>query len=400
LFGAEGSVAAEIELQIMMVASGIAVAGILLVSPIVSQLGGTFGVSGAKAGQLITVFTAPPILVTPVAGVLADRYGRKRVLVAGLATFGAAGSAITLTADFTQVLVLRALQGGGFGAIMPITATYVGDLYDGIREATAQGLRAASIQGVSLVSPVLAGVLVLVSWQVPFALYLLALGVAVWAWTALPTVIPNETRTLSDYIASLRATLVDPVLAVTLFSIVIRFAAVTGFFAYISVRLEAGMDASSVASGAIVSLFGLFALILSAQVGRLTTAHNALAMMIVGFLTTGVGLVFIGLASTYAGIVAGVILLGIGGGITAPVQKSLVTQLVPATLRAGAVSSANLGQSLGQTVGPLLIGLLLLRYTPGTTFAIVGLGTAVVGCGLFIVAYRRDPMAGEFSTRA
>ncbi len=75
------------------------------------------GISSGQVGFLITVFTLPGILLTPVAGVLSDRYGRRRVLVPSLFLFGVAGVAGALATDFGLLLVLRTLQGVGAEAL-------------------------------------------------------------------------------------------------------------------------------------------------------------------------------------------------------------------------------------------------------------------------------------------
>ena len=68
---------------------------------IVRELGGSSG----QVGLLITVFTLPGILMTPLLSVLSDRYGRKKILVPALLLFGIAGSAFAR--DFNVLLVLR-----------------------------------------------------------------------------------------------------------------------------------------------------------------------------------------------------------------------------------------------------------------------------------------------------
>lgn len=387
LFGEEGTVAAETELQIVMGSTAMSVAGIFVVSPIVSELAGPFGVSEAAAGQLVTAFTAPSIVLVPLMGALADRIGRKPVLTGGLVIFAIAGAAVALAPSFPIALGLRALQGIGYAAIIPIGVAILGDLYGGGREATAQGLRVASIQTTNLISPPLAGAFVLASWRYPFLLYLVALPIAVWTWVRLPAIDAAEPTSLREYGYDLLTSLSQPVMASIMLSFTLRFLLIFAFFAYISVLLAESLGASAVASGFVVSAFGLITLLTSTQVGRLTAAANTFLIMLVGFLAIGSGLTLMGIGGSRVILGGGVLLVGLGAGVTGPVQKSLVTQLVPSSRRAGAVSSAVVFQSVGQASGPLIVGVALGLISVGQAFIAVGVIGGGIGAVLLGIAY-------------
>ena len=88
-----------------------AVLGALSITPAFPEIRDALGISSGQVGLLITVFTLPGILLTPVAGVLADRYGQRMVLVPSLFLFAIARVACALATGFGLLLVLRTLQG-------------------------------------------------------------------------------------------------------------------------------------------------------------------------------------------------------------------------------------------------------------------------------------------------
>lgn len=141
LFGEEGVILHEPRFQLLLLANCLPPLGTAVLSPVLDLLIEPFGTSTANIGLMISFFTAPPILVIPIAGLLADRYGRKPIIVASLALFGVAGSAIALTTNFHLVLALRLLQGMGFGGLTPLLITSIGDFYTGSEEVTAHGIR-------------------------------------------------------------------------------------------------------------------------------------------------------------------------------------------------------------------------------------------------------------------
>lgn len=399
-FGEEGTVATETEVQIVMVATAIGVGGTYVVSPIVSDLTGPLGVSEAEAGQLITAFVAPSILLVPAMGLLADRVGRKPVLVAGLIVFGLCGGAIGLVSEYLTVLGLRVMQGVGYAAIIPVGVTMIGDLYEASREATAQGLRIVSIQLIGLLSPPLAGLLVVGSWRYPFLLYFVALGVAGWAWVALPTVDPKGGESLRRYAVDLAASIRRPVIAAVMLLFAVRFVLTTAFITFVSVLLARTTGASAFTAGVVVSAFSLISLVGSAQAGRITASWNSLLALVGGFVLGGVGMAAIGVSGSLLAVLFGTALLGVGAGITGPIQKSLVTQLADPSLRGGAVSSAVIFQSVGQTAAPLLMGLVIQYYSVGVAFVAFGVVGGLLGTALAAAAYLVSADRGALGTTA
>ena len=66
-------------------------------------------------------------------------------MVIGLIIYLASGIAIAGSSDFAVSLVLRVMQGIGFALSTPIITAIIGDMYEGSKEATAQGFRVSAI---------------------------------------------------------------------------------------------------------------------------------------------------------------------------------------------------------------------------------------------------------------
>ena len=174
VLGSGARILADADFRLLLLANSTQALG----SALLTSLTDPYGVPATEIGLMMSVFTAPAILVIPLLGALIDRYGRKPVLVPALCLFGVSGTALAFTTDFAVVLALRSLQGLGFAGILPVVITSIGDLYDGGEEATGQGLRFA-VSGLSqAVFPIVGGGLVVLAWQYPFLLYALAIPVA------------------------------------------------------------------------------------------------------------------------------------------------------------------------------------------------------------------------------
>lgn len=163
------------------------------------------------------------------------------------------------------------------------------------------------------------------------------------------------------------------------------------FFAYISVLVVQGAGRTPLKAGITVSAFSLTAFVASSQSGRLVDRFAHFPNMAGGFLLMSCGSLMMGVSATYHAILVGSLLFGVGGGVTAPVQKSLVTQLSPLSVRAGSVSASNVFKGVGQTAGPFLMGVSLQFVTVQTAFVVFGVVGGGLGAGAMVLAsrYRR-----------
>src|SRR5512146_148644 len=135
---------------------------------VVGDLGGIHHYSWVFTAYLLT-----STVTVPLYGKLADLYGRKPVLLAGIGVFLVGSMASGLARSIGALIAFRALQGLGAGAMQPTTLTIVGDIYELEERARMQGLF-SSVWGVSgLVGPLLGGFIVKsFSWRWVFYLNL------------------------------------------------------------------------------------------------------------------------------------------------------------------------------------------------------------------------------------
>jgi EmrB/QacA subfamily drug resistance transporter len=131
---------------------------------IVGNLGGFKLFSWVFAVPLLTMAVTIPLY-----GRLADIYGRKRVFFVGTGIF-LVGTTLCGFARSTELLILcRAVQGCGSGAIQPIAMTIIGDIYTPAERARVQGWTSSVFGLAAVVGPALGAFLVLhVHWSVVF----------------------------------------------------------------------------------------------------------------------------------------------------------------------------------------------------------------------------------------
>src|SRR5689334_7912152 len=139
---------------------------------IVGKLGGIALYSWVFSAYLLTSTTTVPIY-----GKLADLYGRKPLFLFGSSVFLLGSIACGTAQTMEQLIVFRAIQGLGAGAVLPIVLTIIGDKFDLRERARLQGFFSGVWGLSSIVGPALGGLIVdHFSWRwvfyinVPFGL--------------------------------------------------------------------------------------------------------------------------------------------------------------------------------------------------------------------------------------
>jgi EmrB/QacA subfamily drug resistance transporter len=117
-----------------------------------------------------------------IAGALADRYGRRRIFTIGLASFGIVSVLCGLAPTLEVLIVARLLQGAAGALLVPGSLAIITNAFDGAARARAFGLWAASTSALTLLGPILGGLLVdNVSWRVAFLINVPLVVIALWA---------------------------------------------------------------------------------------------------------------------------------------------------------------------------------------------------------------------------
>ena len=135
-----------------------------IVSTAMPQIAGQLGDLHLYA-WVFSAFLLTQTTTTVIFGKLADLYGRKPVLLAGISVFLAGSALCGFAWSMPSLIAFRLIQGVGAGAIQPVSLTVIGDLYPAAERGRVQGFL-ASVWGISSVVGPLAGGLIIqhASW--------------------------------------------------------------------------------------------------------------------------------------------------------------------------------------------------------------------------------------------
>lgn len=182
---------------VVMVGSFVAALDASIVATVMPTVVGELG--GIDRYALVfSAYLLVSTIATPICGRLADIFGRTPVYVVGMVVFVAGSVGAGLSADMTQLIVSRALQGLGSGALLPVGMTIIGDLFDARGRARIQPVFGTMWLGGALIGPAIGGILTQAfSWRWAF---LVNLPVGIVAIAVLVFVFRETRRGLDERI--------------------------------------------------------------------------------------------------------------------------------------------------------------------------------------------------------
>lgn len=373
--------------QVIVASTLMGVMGVSLISPALPSVRAGLGITEAEASLILSAFTLPGILLGPVSGVLADRWGRKIVLVPALFVYALAGGAVMLAHDLWTVLGLRVVQGGAAAALITLAITLIGDAFEGAERNAIMGLNGAMLSIGTGFYPLIGGALSTVDWRAPFAVYLVGIPVGLLALRILeePTLEerPGGWAYLRGAVRELQGLRSVLLYGTGLLVFILLYG---GILTVLPFLLERGLSLSAVTIGIILGVPSAATALASSQNGRLARHFSNDAIVAAGMAALGVGLLGVSAAATPIQFGVAIMPFGAGMGLVMPSLDTAISQLVPTRFRGGAMSLRTSMVRLGQTIGPPLFAALAgLATDRGVLLASGTLGTALGLAGMVLL---------------
>jgi len=360
-------------LSIVYAASVALMMGVNFIQPALPALTEPFQVTDAQLSWIMTVFTAPAIVLSPIFGVIADLYGRRLLLALGLIAFGVFGTAMAFAPSFGWLLFFRTLQGIGFSAVIPLTIVLIGDLLDGDNEISGQGLKVFLDRIGYLIFPPLGGLLAMIAWYWPFVFYVLTIPIGLAAWLWMPETKGKRDRRTAAYLGDILRLARHPRLLIAFSAGFLRFFLDYGFLTYFPLFLVRTHGISTAMAGLLYVFFSVGAMATSSQAGRIAAGRDKANILFVAFFVSGAAVLAVPFLPGVLLVGCALFFYGLANGVISPMQKSLLTQNAPAELRGGIVSFDRLIQQVSKTTSTSIVGLLLVSAELPTIFWLLGI---------------------------
>jgi len=345
------------KLQILLLVSLIPMLGYSLINPAFPKIIDNLGISPPEVGLLITFYGVPGLLFIPISGALADRFGRKRVLVPSLLLFGVAGGSCAFFQDFNTILMLRFLQGLGGAAVFPMCSTLIGDFYSGKECTQAMGYNFSVSYMASAAYPFVGGAVALLAWYYPFLIYFVAVPIGILVLFKLENPKSCERQGAFDYLSNIAKIFRNRRIVGLFAASFLMFLIYSSAYAtYFSLLLGGKFGASSLVIGLVVSIGSATTGITSWQMSKLARRFSEMNLIKAAFVLIAVSIFSVQFASELWMVVVMAIIFGIGLGTIDPGKISVLSSLASPNHRATLMSLDETFVVLGMTLGPVVLG--------------------------------------------
>ncbi len=389
---------------------------------IVGKLGGITLYSWVFSAYLLTSTTTVPIY-----GKLADLFGRKPIFLFGTALFLIGSAASGVAQSMEQLIIFRAIQGLGAGAVLPIVLTIIGDIFALKERAKVQGLFSGVWGLSSIIGPALGGLIVdHFSWRwvfyinLPFGLlsafliiislresverkkhsidyagtltltggivallFALLQGGTSWAWNSLPSIglFALATVLIALFLWQERRA-PEPVLPLTLFTNriiaissiggVILGVIMFGVSSYVPLFVQGVKGGTATSAGITLGPMLVAWPVASTFSGKIILRYGYRFTAVLGAFLAAFGAGMATLFSINTGlpfIITAMLVIGSGLGFLSTAFTLAVQNAVPWSQRGVATASTQFTRTIGGTVGVAIMGTILnaqmaVRFTP------------------------------------
>jgi DHA2 family methylenomycin A resistance protein-like MFS transporter len=298
------------------------------------------GLDTSAAGQqwVVSGYMIVLAALLIVGGVLGDRIGRRRIVLAGLTVFGLASLGCGVAPNIALLIVARALQGVGAALLLPGTLAVITDQYvDKAARARAVGIWAGAGALALVAGPLLGGVLVSgLGWRSVFLINLPIVAVVLLlSWRAVPRY-QNAQRSTA------RLRIGADFVGANVVAGLMNFVGL-GTLLVLTLYLQEHLRHNALRAGLELIPVMLPLAVLGPISGRATARYGHRLPMTVGLALGAIGslcLLLVGPDSGYAAVLPLELCLGIGmGSLTAAVVHAAIAALPPD--RAGLASGVN-----------------------------------------------------------
>ncbi|WHS62513.1 MFS transporter [Pseudomonas sp. G2-4] len=365
---------------LLLLGSCLPVLGAVLLAPVLPRMQEHFADTPGVAVLVPVALTLPALMIAllaPVAGIIADRLGRKPLLIGAMFLYTLCGVLPLWLESLQAIVISRAGIGLAEAAIMTCCTTMMGDYYSGARRERMFALQMVATSLAAAIFIAVGGVLGEHGWRTPFSLYglgLVLLPLMVWLlWEPRARVVATATAT------AVRRAFPWRVLAplyglafltgLSLFIVPVQVGFLLNLL-HVDGAQQIGLTMGASQLGVLAGALGF----------RLLSGVPAHRKMFLAFATAAIGGGLMAVAGSHGLVVIAVLINGLGIGLMMPTLLTWIMSLVDFHQRGRAAGGFTSMFFAGEFVSPLVV----LAITGGMSSALPAALGIVAGVQLLV----------------
>ncbi|MCK0209439.1 MFS transporter [Starkeya koreensis] len=347
----------------------------------------------------ISVYMATLALATPISGSWSDRYGPRRIFLAGLMVAIVGFLAAAAAHSVLELIAARAAGAVGYGMCTIAAQGFIVQVTQ--KEERTQGVSVfvTVLMSASICGTAIGGIIAdQLGYRVVFVCAAaLALVAGLLALRMMAGVAPTEERRrfrLSDLGIALR----NPrFLALVLFAAIPNKIVLTGFLFYAVPLYLAGLNVSEAETARVMILYSLVIVLVGPWVSRVADERGyGWSLVIVGTLLSGLAMFLLAVRSDIYGVAGAVVAVALAHAISISPQIALVPEICADEIeRVGqttVLGALRMLERIGSVIGPMMVAAIAVRF--GYTASLMAIGGLIALCAPVLLLAQRGTRRG------
>jgi MFS family permease len=349
--------------------------GFVTILPLFARRFESFGAGVDALGMSAMAYALASTFAAPFVGMLADRFGRRPIILLSLAGYVLAFSGYLFAASAWQLILLRGLAGVFTAGLIPAMTSIVGDLAPENRRAQWIGVVNGGASAGWIAGPLLGGLLYdHFGYVVPFATSItMAVGALLLAAfripeTYTPAAQPSRHRSawmLGWQVLPARSTFF--LLMLIAFGVMFAWAFIEPqlmFYAYDD------LNWTSSQLGVVMSTYGVAFTLGEFALGQLSDRLGRKPVLVLGLALFSAQFIGLVIFRDMIWIVVSFILAGLGNALYDPALSAIILDITPSEHTARTMGLKATAGSLGSMLGPALVVLFTPLVSPQVVFLV------------------------------
>lgn len=350
-------------LYILMFNMFITMGGIGIIIPVLPSYLQIFGVGGQVLGFLIADFSFAQFLLSPIAGDLSDRFGRKSFIIGGLIVYGFSQILFGIATGVWVLFVARFFSGVGAAFIMPTIMAYVSDITTVEERGKGMGMIGAAISLGFMIGPGIGGFLANINLHFPFYLGgAIALGASLLSLIVLPNIKPQVPDTSHETRENIMKQLVRSVKTPYFVLLIVVFTfsfGIANFQSTLSMYLTHKFNFSPTKIAIVITVGGFVGVVLQMFViEHLFKRFGEMRVILLNLLLASLSMLLMIYVNGFFIIITVATIFAVATTFIRPAVNTLISKFAGHD-QGFAAGMNNAYMSLGNMIGPAIAGILL-----------------------------------------